>query len=92
MITNVYWSSCKVSVILVRLEFYRQIFEKYSHKIPRKSMRHDEAKSHFRNFAHSPKNKQTPCTNHNAFLLKDQPVNIPKEKSIYVNNKSQTNV
>jgi hypothetical protein len=32
MIINVYWSSCKVAVILVRLkhEFSRQILEKYS--------------------------------------------------------------
>jgi len=73
MNTIVYRSSCKVPVIHARIEFYRQIFEKYSHKIPRKSVRwesscsmqkdgridrHDEANSHFRNFANSPKNKR----------------------------------
>jgi hypothetical protein len=55
-------------------------------------MRHDVANSHFRNFAHSLKSKPTPCRNHNAFPLKDQPVNIPQEKKIYLNNKSQTKV
>jgi hypothetical protein len=30
MIKNVHWSSCKVSVILVVLEFSQQIFDKYS--------------------------------------------------------------
>jgi len=38
MIINVYWFPCKVPVILVRLEFYQQIFKKCSHKIPRKSV------------------------------------------------------
>jgi hypothetical protein len=64
---NVHWSSCKVPVILVRFEFSRQIFEKYSNikfhenpsswsrAVPRGRTDTTKQITAFRNFANAPK-------------------------------------
>ena len=50
-----------VKYALFLSDLNRQIFEKYSHKIPRKSMRHDEANSHFRNLPTRLKTNKSPA-------------------------------